>query len=233
MIRSRLGSPIPGAALEESMAVAVDGIIFQDSYDAVAVVPQRSLLMPYTGVHYTVKSDVAGINQDQYDNAAQYGSATGRLHGEPRGHHGALREAHQQALQQLAQAPAELFLAELEAAFAEPSLGTAPGVLPSQPLPPLPALPMAGSPCGTMMARLFGSIRPERNGTGFGCRSHKAPRSGFRPFRAGVCWCRSWLKTGSRNSPMMAPKSIRCRWKPRWRPAAFPRAVGWSPPPRG
>jgi hypothetical protein len=32
-------------------------------------------------------------------------------------------------------------LAELEAAFAEPSLGTAPGVMPSQPLPPLPALP--------------------------------------------------------------------------------------------
>lgn len=55
--------------------------VFQDSYDAIAVVPQRSLLMPYSGVHYTVKSDVAGINQEQYDHSGDYGSASGRLHG--------------------------------------------------------------------------------------------------------------------------------------------------------
>lgn len=54
--------------------------LFQDTYDAIAVVPQRSILMPYTGVHYTVKSDVAGIGQELYDDAATYGSA-GRLHG--------------------------------------------------------------------------------------------------------------------------------------------------------
>ncbi len=54
--------------------------VFQDTYDALAVVPQRSLMMPYTGVHYTVKNDIAGIGQEQYDLAATYGSA-GRLHG--------------------------------------------------------------------------------------------------------------------------------------------------------
>lgn len=54
--------------------------VFQDTYDAIAVVPQRSILMPYTGVHYTVKSDVRGIGQDIYDDAATYGSG-GRLHG--------------------------------------------------------------------------------------------------------------------------------------------------------
>ena len=41
--------------------------LFQDTYDAIAVVPQRSLLMPYTGVHYTVKNDVGGINTEQHD----------------------------------------------------------------------------------------------------------------------------------------------------------------------
>lgn len=54
--------------------------LFQDTYEALAVVPQRSLLMPYTGVHYTVKSDVAGIGQELFDESANYGSA-GRLHG--------------------------------------------------------------------------------------------------------------------------------------------------------
>jgi len=53
--------------------------LFQDTYDAVAVVPQRGLLMPYTAVHFTVKSDVAGIGQDLYDDSATYGSG-GRLH---------------------------------------------------------------------------------------------------------------------------------------------------------
>ncbi len=55
--------------------------LFQDTYDAIAVVPQRSLLMPYTGVHYTVKNDVGGINSEQYDESATYGSASGRLRG--------------------------------------------------------------------------------------------------------------------------------------------------------
>lgn len=54
--------------------------VFQDTYDALAIVPQRSLLMPYTGVHYTVKSDVSGIGEETYDDSATYGSA-GRLHG--------------------------------------------------------------------------------------------------------------------------------------------------------
>lgn len=54
---------------------------FQDTYDALAVVPQRSILMPYTGVHYTVKNDVGGVGQEQVDDAATYGSAAGRLRG--------------------------------------------------------------------------------------------------------------------------------------------------------
>ena len=54
--------------------------LFQDAYDAIAVVPQRSLLMPYSAVHYTVKNDVTGIGQDVHDYDAPYGSA-GRLRG--------------------------------------------------------------------------------------------------------------------------------------------------------
>lgn len=54
--------------------------LFQDTYDALAIVPQRSLLMPYTGVHYTVKNDVSGIGEETHDDSATYGSA-GRLHG--------------------------------------------------------------------------------------------------------------------------------------------------------
>ena len=53
--------------------------LFEDTYDAIAIVPQRGLLLPYSAVHRHVKSDVGGIGQDPVDLTAQFHSA-GQLH---------------------------------------------------------------------------------------------------------------------------------------------------------
>ncbi len=51
---------------------------FEDTYDVIAMVPHRTVLPDYTGVHITVKNEVGGTGAEQRDDTALFGSA-GRL----------------------------------------------------------------------------------------------------------------------------------------------------------
>lgn len=51
---------------------------FEDTYDVMALVSQRTLLPDYSGVHITVKNEVTGTGAEQRDDTALFGSA-GRL----------------------------------------------------------------------------------------------------------------------------------------------------------
>jgi len=53
---------------------------FEDTYDAIAVVPDEMHLASYTAFHRTVQSDVGGIGKDLFDDSLRYGSVSHRLH---------------------------------------------------------------------------------------------------------------------------------------------------------
>ena len=53
---------------------------FEDTYDAIAVVPDEIHLGSYTAFHRTVQSDVRGIGKDLFDDSVWYGSLSHRLH---------------------------------------------------------------------------------------------------------------------------------------------------------
>jgi hypothetical protein len=53
---------------------------FEDSYDAIAVVPADMELASYNAYHQNVQNDVRGIGVSLFDNSPQYGSASHKLH---------------------------------------------------------------------------------------------------------------------------------------------------------